>query len=457
MFIDTAHITIKAGRGGDGAVSFHREKYVSHGGPDGGDGGRGGHVWLKADPHMSTLMDFRYKRAYAAGDGKPGSGKGCSGRGGDDLTIRLPLGTLVRDQASGAVIHDLSEADPFLLARGGRGGWGNQHFATPTRQCPRFAKPGLPGESLDIVLELKLIADIGLIGLPNAGKSTLLSVVSAARPKIAGYPFTTLTPNLGVVHVDEGTSFVVSDIPGLIQGAADGAGLGHEFLRHVERCRLLVYVVDIAGSEGRDPVEDFETLRAELLAYRNNGNNGGGDGGDGAGRPTLDGKPWMVAANKCDLLSDEAPLTALRAHLEALGADFGADLGTDMGADLGADVPLFAISGATRRGVDALIGAMAERLQHLPPAKRYEADYVPPVPTGGSASDLVIRREDDAWIIEGAWLSRLMGSVNLGDHESRMFFDRKLRQAGLFDRLEAMGINEGDTVSLYDFAFEYIR
>ena len=413
---------VKAGRGGDGAVSFHREKYISRGGPDGGDGGRGGHVYVEVDPHMSTLMDFRYKRKYMARDGAPGAGKGCSGRGGADLKIRVPLGTLVRDRETGAVIQDLSDDGSFLLARGGRGGWGNQRFATPTRQCPRFAKPGLEGEEYDITLELKLLADVGLVGFPNAGKSTLLSVISAAKPKIAGYPFTTLVPNLGVVRIDEGTSFVVSDIPGLIEGAADGAGLGHDFLRHVERCRLLTHVVDISGCEGRDPIQDFQTVRAELLSYS----------------PALAERPWMVAANKCDLLTDHTSIDTLKELV-------------------GEEVPVFVVSGATRTGVDALVGAMAQRLQSLPPIRRYEADYTPPAPAGGSADDLVIRREDDVWIVEGVWLSRLLGRVNLDDYESRMYFDRVLRQSGLSDRLEKQGIQEGDTVSLYDCEFEYVR
>ena len=422
MFIDTANITVRAGRGGDGAVSFHREKYISHGGPDGGDGGRGGHVYMQADSNLSTLMDFHYNRKFAAQDGAPGSGKGCTGRSGADLIIPVPVGTLVRDRATGAVIRDLSDTEPFQLAKGGRGGWGNKRFATATRQCPRFAKPGLDGEEYTITLELKLLADVGLVGFPNAGKSTLLSVMSAARPKIAGYPFTTLVPNLGVARVDEGTSFVVSDIPGLIEGAATGAGLGHEFLRHVERCRLLAHVVDISGCEGRNPIEDYDAVRAELEAYS----------------PELAGRPCIVVANKCDLLTDDAPLAALRAHLPE-------------------DLPLLSVSGATRSGVDTLVGAMAQKLQTLPPQQVFESNYVAPAPEGGSSDDLVIRTEGDVWIIEGLWLSRLLARVNLSDYESRMYFDRMLRQSGLFKKLEKMGIQEGDTVSLYDCEFEYVK
>ena len=263
-FIDKARIFCRAGKGGNGAVAFHREKYVSAGGPDGGDGGNGGNIVLVVDDNMSTLMDFRYKRKYVAETGMDGQGARKYGKQGKDLTIRVPRGTVVRDAESNEIIKDMSDSEPFILCRGGKGGWGNAHFATPTRQAPRFAKSGLEGEEHDVVLELKLLADVGLIGFPNVGKSTLLSVVSKARPKIANYHFTTLYPNLGVVYVDEGVSFVMADIPGIIEGAAEGAGLGHDFLRHIDRCRLLVHVVDVSGSEGRDPVADFDAINAEL-------------------------------------------------------------------------------------------------------------------------------------------------------------------------------------------------
>ena len=287
-FVDTARITVKAGSGGNGAVAFHREKYVAAGGPDGGDGGRGGSVILEINEHMSTLMDFRYKRKYVAANGMDGGGKRCTGRNGADLTLRVPRGTIIRDAETNEIICDMSTDEPFVLCKGGRGGWGNQHFATPTRQVPRFAKAGLPGESRDVILELKLLADVGLVGFPNVGKSTLLSVVSRAQPKIANYHFTTLFPNLGVVYVEEGVSFVMADIPGIIEGAADGAGLGHDFLRHVDRCRLLIHVVDVSGSEGRDPVEDFEAINAELKQYS----------------PELAGRKMIVAANKVDIMED---------------------------------------------------------------------------------------------------------------------------------------------------------
>ena len=334
MFIDTAKIHIAAGRGGDGAVAFHREKYVAAGGPDGGDGGRGGNIIFQADKNLSTLMDFRYQRKYQAASGAPGSGRNRSGKDGADLIIRVPFGTVIRHTQSGAVIKDMSDAEPFLIAKGGRGGWGNQHFATPTRQAPRFAKPGLPGDELDIELELKLLADVGLIGFPNVGKSTLLSVISAARPKIADYHFTTLIPNLGVVRVDDGVSFVAADIPGLIEGASQGVGLGYDFLRHIERCRLFIHVVDAAGSEQRDPVQDFIAINQELTQYS----------------PELSKRPQIIAANKCDI-SDGAALSDLKIY----AAEH--------------DIPLFEISAVTHKGVGELVGAAAKLLREVPPVE----------------------------------------------------------------------------------------
>ena len=332
-FIDKAKITVKAGSGGNGAIAFHREKYVAAGGPDGGDGGRGGSIILQVDDHMSTLMDFRYKRKYAAANGADGQGGRKSGRDGESLTIRVPRGTLVREAETGEIMADMSSGEPFVLCRGGRGGWGNSHFATPTRQVPRFAKAGLPGESHDVILELKLLADVGLVGFPNVGKSTLLSVVSKAQPKIANYHFTTLFPNLGVVWVDEGVSFVMADIPGIIEGASEGAGLGHDFLRHVDRCRLLVHVVDVSGSEGRDPAADFDAINEELRQYS----------------PDLAERPQIVAANKTDILEDPSLLEALRAHVEGLG------------------YPLVELSAAAHKGTRELVKLVAERLSALPP------------------------------------------------------------------------------------------
>ena len=421
-FVDKVTITVRAGDGGNGAVAFHREKYVAAGGPDGGDGGRGGDIIFEVDDNMSTLMDFRYKRKYVAGNGQPGQGKRCSGKDGQTLRIKVPRGTVLRDADSGQIMHDMSSGEPFTACRGGRGGWGNQHFATPTRQVPRFAKPGLPGESHTILLELKLLADVGLVGFPNVGKSTLLSVVSKAHPKIANYHFTTLFPNLGVVYVSEGASFVMADIPGIIEGASDGAGLGHDFLRHIDRCRLLVHLVDVSGSEGRDPVEDFETINAELKAYNE----------------TLASRPQIVVGNKCDLLGDDREIIdRLRAHVEAQGYRF------------------FEMSAAAHMGTHELVQTCGAMLQELPPTQVFEADYVPPEPEIGTAEDIQIKHIDDFWLVEGPWLQRLIAATNFGDYESRLWFDRMLRQSGVFDRLEAMGIHEGDTVSMYDLDFEY--
>ena len=422
-FVDTAKITVRSGSGGNGVVSFHREKYVAAGGPDGGDGGRGGNVVVTVDDHMSTLMDFRYKRKYVAGNGAPGGGNRRTGRDGEDLLLQGPRGTVIRDAATGEIIRDMSDETPFILCRGGRGGWGNQHFATPTRQVPRFAKPGLPGESREVVLELKLLADVGLVGFPNVGKSTLLSVVSKAHPKIANYHFTTLMPNLGVVYVDEGVSFVMADIPGIIEGASEGAGLGHDFLRHIDRCRLLVHLVDASGSEGRDPVEDFEAICAELKEYS----------------PELASRPMIVCGNKTDLLFDQEDADALKEHVEGLG------------------LPYFPLSAATHQGVNPLIQAIAAKLAELPPVKVYEADYVPPLPTVDTSAEVTIEVEDHYWFVEAPWLEHLLACTNLNDFESRNWLDKQLRESGLFDKMEAMGVQDGDTVIMYDLEFEYQR
>ena len=422
-FIDKARITVKAGNGGNGAVAFHREKYVAAGGPDGGDGGDGGNIVLQVDDNMSTLMDFRYKRKYVAENGVDGQGSRKSGKTGKSLVIKVPRGTLVRDAETNEIIQDMSGSEPYVLCRGGKGGWGNSHFATPTRQVPRFAKAGLPGESHDIILELKLLADVGLVGFPNVGKSTLLSVVSKAQPKIANYHFTTLYPNLGVVYVAEGVSFVLADIPGIIEGASDGAGLGHDFLRHIDRCRLLFHVVDVSGSEGRDPVADFDAINAELKEYS----------------PELATRPQIVCANKTDVMEDLELLEQLRAHVEALG------------------YPLFAISAAAHQGVRELMGAAAAKLATLPPVVVYEPEYVPRPPEMDTSAPLDIHVEDGTWIVEGPWLQRLIANVNFGDYESRNWFDRMLRDSGLFARMEEMGIQDGDIVSMYNLEFEYQR
>ena len=421
-FVDKAKIFIRAGNGGNGAVAFHREKYVAAGGPDGGDGGRGGDIIFQVDDNMSTLMDFRYKRKYVAGNGGNGAGKRCSGKDGETLYIKVPRGTLIRDAETNAIMHDMSTGEDYLACRGGRGGWGNKHFATPTRQVPNFAKPELPGESHEVFLELKLLADVGLIGFPNVGKSTLLSVVSKAHPKIANYHFTTLFPNLGVVWVDDGVSFVMADIPGIIEGASEGAGLGHDFLRHIDRCRLLVHLVDVSGSEGRDPVEDFDTINNELQQYS----------------PELASRAQIVVGNKTDLLGeDRSAIDRLKEYVESKGFTF------------------LEMSAATHSGTRELIQTIADLLQKVPVVEAFEADYVPPEPVIDTSEDLIIDHEDDFWSLDGPWLQNLVASVNFNDHESLMWFDRILRDAGVFDRLESMGIQDGDTVSIYDITFEY--
>ena len=397
---------------------------MAAGGPDGGDGGHGGSVILRVNDNLSTLLDFRYKRKYAAQAGQNGLGRNMAGKRGEPLIIQIPRGTVVRDAETNAIIVDMSTGEDFVIAKGGRGGWGNGHFATPTRQVPRFAKSGLKGQERDIILELKLLADVGLVGFPNVGKSTLLSVTSNARPKIANYHFTTLFPNLGVIFVDEGVSFVMADIPGIIEGAAEGAGLGHDFLRHIDRCRLLVHVVDVSGSEGRDPVEDFDAICAELKNYS----------------VDLSDRPMIVAANKTDIMDpDSDNLERLRAHVEAAGCQ------------------LYEISAGTTQGTKNLMRVVAERLRTLPPVTIYEPEYVAPVIEAGSPEELEIEHLGSTWVITGTWLERLIMDINFDDYESRNYFDLQLRKCGLFARLEEMGIQDGDVVDIYDFEFEYQR
>ena len=424
MFVDKVRITVCGGRGGDGAVAFHREKYVASGGPDGGDGGHGGSVILRVNDNLSTLLDFRYKRKYAAQAGAGGQGRNMSGKRGENLIIQVPRGTVVRDAESGQIIVDMSTGEDHIIAKGGRGGWGNNHFATPTRQVPRFAKAGLPGQERDVILELKLLADVGLVGFPNVGKSTLLSVTSNARPKIANYHFTTLFPNLGVIYVDEGVSFVMADIPGIIEGAAEGAGLGHDFLRHIDRCRLLVHVVDVSGCEGRDPVEDFDAICAELKNYSID----------------LSNRPMIVAANKTDLLMPESEnLERLREHVENAGCE------------------LYEISAGTTQGTRNLMRVVAEKLRTLPPVTVYEPEYVEVIEEAGSPEELEIEHLGNTWVVTGKWLERLIININFDDYESRNYFDLQLRKCGLFKRLEEMGIQDGDVVDIYDMEFEYQR
>ena len=423
MFVDIAKIQLKAGDGGNGAVSFHREKYVAAGGPDGGDGGRGGDILLTADDNLSTLADFRYKRKYTAENGQNGGASRCSGKSAKALTIRVPRGTLVKDAASGRILADISDDQPTVIAKGGRGGWGNQHFASSTRQIPRFAKSGEPGQALEVVLELKLLADVGLIGFPNVGKSTLISVVSEARPKIANYHFTTLTPVLGVVRMGEGSSFVMADIPGLIEGAGEGVGLGHDFLRHVERCRLLLHVLDVSGSEGRDPIEDFETINRELVRFN----------------PELEGRAQIAVGNKCDLADEE--------QLERIQKYFSEK-----------EIAFFPIMAAIAEGTVALMNHVAAVLGTLPPIKRYEPEILPLAETFQKADrSFKVRREADAYVVEDApWLLKIMESVDPEDYEALQYFERVLQQNGVIRALEAAGASDGDTVRIYGFEFDFV-
>ena len=422
MFIDTAKIFIKAGKGGDGAVAFHREKYVAAGGPDGGDGGRGGDVVFVGDPNLSTLMDFRYKRKYVAQPGENGRGSNCSGKNAPDLVVRVPLGTVVRDAESGLVIADIASAEPVVIAKGGRGGWGNRHFATPTRQIPKFAKPGLPGEELEVRLELKLIADVGLIGFPNVGKSTLISAISAAKPKIANYHFTTLTPVLGVVRVGPEASFVAADIPGLIEGAAEGVGLGHDFLRHVERCRLLLHVVDVSGSEGRDPKEDFEKINAELARFSSE----------------LSQRPQIVLGNKCDIATPEQ-IEEFKAFIEGQGLTF------------------LPISAATRQGIDGLPALVYNRLQDLPPIKVYEPEYKRPDKSALPTRPFTVTRTGEhEFTVDAPWLESILAGTNVEDYESLQYFQTQLGDSGILDKLVAEGVEEDDTIKIGEYEFDYL-
>ena len=423
MFVDKATIRIKAGNGGNGAVSFHREKYVAAGGPDGGDGGRGGSILFQVDDNLSTLADFRYKRKYTAQRGENGRGNRCFGKSAPDLTIFVPRGTLVKDAETGRLLADMSGDEPQVIAKGGKGGWGNSHFATPTRQVPRFAKPGTPGEELEVQLELKLLADVGLVGFPNVGKSSLISVVSEAKPNIANYHFTTLTPVLGVVTMPQGKSFVMADIPGLIEGAWEGVGLGHQFLRHVERCRLLIHVVDVSGSEGRDPKEDFAVINRELRRFN----------------AELADRPMLVAGNKCDLATEEQ-IQDFRAFVEGQGYAF------------------FPIMAPIREGVDPLMNKVLEELSKLPPIRRYEAEAPVLQPVEELKRGQVdIQEQDGVYFVKAPWLLKIMNSVNFDDTESLQYFQRVLIETGVIDALREAGCQEGDTVDLYDLEFDFVE
>ncbi len=405
MFVDKAVIKIKAG--------------------DGGDGGKGGDVVFVVDDSMSTLIDFRYKRKFTAERGQDGSSRNCTGKNAPDLIIKVPRGTLVRESATGRIMADMSSDEPKVLARGGKGGKGNARFATPTRQIPKFSKPGFLGEEFEVTLELKLLADVGLVGFPNVGKSTLISVVSAAKPKIANYHFTTLTPVLGVIKLQEGKSFVMADIPGLIEGASEGVGLGHEFLRHVDRCRLIIHVIDVSGSEGRDPKEDFDIINRELKNFSEE----------------LAERPQIVAANKCDMATPEQ-IDELRKYVESKGLE------------------MYEISAATTQGTKELIAATARELEKLPPIKEYEAE----APTqaeldeqAGMGERFEITRGDDAvFYVEAPWLEHIMRTVDMEDYASLQYFQRVLRNTGIIDKLEEMGIEEGDTVNIFGFEFNFV-
>lgn len=421
-FIDVATIWVHAGKGGDGAVSFHREKFVAAGGPDGGDGGRGGNVIFVADENLSTLLDFRYKRKYNAKDGENGRGARQKGRDAEDLVIRVPRGTVLKEADSGLVVADLSDGKPVVVARGGRGGWGNARFATPTRQIPRFAKPGLPGEELHLTLELKVIADVGLIGFPNVGKSTLISVISAARPKIANYHFTTLTPVLGVVRVGPEQSFVCADIPGLIEGAAEGVGLGHDFLRHVERCRLLLHVVDVSGSEGRDPKEDFEQINKELAGFS----------------AELAQRPQIVLGNKCDVATPEQ-IEEFRQYVEGKGLTF------------------LPISAATHTGIEGLPALVYNRLAELPPVRVFEAEYHRPDLSDAPQRPFTVQRSGEhEFTVDAPWLERILAGTNVEDYESLQYFQTQLGDSGILDELVRQGVEEDDTIKIGEYEFDYV-
>ena len=424
MFIDNVEIFVKAGDGGNGAVAFHREKYVSHGGPDGGDGGNGGNIIFRAQRGMTTLLPFRYQRKFIAEPGGNGSGNKFHGKNGQDIIIEVPYGTLIRDKVSGKIIKDMSDDEDFVCCHGGRGGWGNRHFATPTRQVPNFAKGGTKGQERELVLELKMLADVGLIGYPSVGKSSILSMISAAKPKIANYHFTTLSPNLGVVSTGEERGFVAADIPGLIEGAAEGAGLGHDFLRHIERCRLLLHVVDVASTEGRDPIEDIKNINRELANYS----------------PELATRPQIVVANKIDVLDRE--LVDVDAFEKYVSEEIG---------------QLIYVSAATGEGMRELVRLCDKTLSTLPPLKIYDAEVSMEEEAVAGGKKTIVRRENELFVVEGEWLVQLMNQVNFDDWESLNFFQKVLQNSGVFDLLESRGCQDGDTVSIYGFEFDYVK
>ena len=427
MFIDKAKIFVRSGKGGNGSVSFRREKYVPLGGPDGGDGGKGGSIVFKVDTGITTLLDFKYRKKFIAEDGEAGSTSKCYGKNGEDLYITVPMGTIIREADTNKVIADLSHKDDvFVLLRGGKGGKGNAKFATPTRQAPHFAEPGMPGEEMNIVLELKLLADVGLLGFPNVGKSTFLSMTTAAKPKIANYHFTTLKPNLGVVAADGVEPFVMADIPGIIEGASEGVGLGLEFLRHIERTRLLIHVVDISGIEGRDPFEDFVKINEELKNYS----------------VKLWDRPQIVVANKTDMLYDEEVFENFKKKVQELGFD-----------------KVFRMSAATRDGVDDVIKEAARMLKEIPITELEIAEderYIPEEKKFTYDIRVEEGEEYDTYYVFGSFVDRLLSAVNVHDADSLRYFHKVLKNKGVLDELREMGIQDGDMVNLNDFEFEYL-
>ncbi|WP_315168263.1 GTPase ObgE [Metaclostridioides mangenotii] len=424
MFIDKAKIFVKAGNGGNGGISFRREKYVPAGGPDGGDGGRGASVVFEVDLGIRTLLDFKYQRKYLAPSGENGTKRKRSGKNGEDIVLKVPAGTVIRDEATGLVLADLKdENDRIVVARGGYGGKGNHNFATATRQAPNFAKPGTDGEERWIVLELKMLADVGLLGFPNVGKSTFLSLVTKAKPKIANYHFTTITPNLGVVQTKHADSFVLADIPGIIEGASEGIGLGHEFLRHVERTKVLIHIVDISGIEGRDPIDDFDKINEELKLYNEK----------------LATRPQIVVANKMDILQDEEVYEEFKKTIEARG------------------YKVFKMSAATREGVDDVITYVSNALKEVEEIELIsEEDMYKPEAELINDEELNIKiDEDGVYEVTGKALRRVMYSINFDDMESLQFFQKTMESRGVFDRLRKMGIEDGDTVKIYELEFEF--
>lgn len=422
MFVDIAKIKIKGGDGGAGAVAFHREKYVAAGGPDGGDGGKGGDVVFVVDDNLATLADFRYKRKYSAPNGEGGKGGRCNGKKGKDLEIKVPRGTIIREANSKAVMADMSKTERFVAAKGGKGGWGNIHFATSTRQVPRFAKPGTPGEEWEVSLELKLLADVGLVGYPSVGKSSLISVVSQAKPKIGDYHFTTLVPNLGVVSMGEGSSFVIADIPGLIEGASEGVGLGHQFLRHIERCRMLIHIVDVSGSEGRNPIDDFEKINEELVKFN----------------PELAQRPMIVAGNKIDMAEPEQ-IEEFKNYVNSKGYEY------------------YSICAPICEGTKELMNVTWNMLQTLPPIKEYDTEEIPFEAFIEDNNSFKITQVDDGYfLVEAKWFPKVLKGIDITDYEALQYMQRVLEKSGIFDALREKGIQEGDIVSLYDIEFEYI-